>query len=373
MNRIPTILFLSILLWSCTGTKNNKSVEELRIDISKIEKLDKFYPTISNYEFITLQEDSVIKLGEIHKIIFFNDNIYISDSRKAKGVFIYSKEGKLLGTINRIGRGVEEYTSIGDFNIDKLTHDIYILDSQLRKILIYDDKGVFLKDIKLDFIASSFIITDKYLIFDRFNMMERNKSGIINNNLLICDRKGKMINGFLSIDKDLQYYNMGAINGLKEKNNSTISYLPPLSNYIYNYDISQNKLVNQLHIDFGKKWPGKSIFKKKQHPTKVVNLIKERNLINFLNYSENDNFICFGFYHGKDKIIGYVSKNDQTYNLYNANKATFELLPLSTDNNSNFVNVIYPEVVENWEEFKLSVPENIKSTKSIVLFKYSFK
>ena len=312
-------------------------------------------------------------MGEIHKIIFYNDKIYISDSRKAKAVFIYNKKGELLSTINRIGRGAEEYTSLADFNIDKLTQNIYILDSQLRKILIYDDNGVFLKDIKLDFIASSFLIMDKYIVFDKFNMMERNQNGMVNNNILMCNRMGKIINSFLSIDKDLQYYSMGPINGLKEKNNNTISYLPPISNYIYTFDINQNRLINQLHIDFGKNWPKPSLFKKKVHPAKIVNLMTDKNLINFLNYSENSNFMCFGFYRGKDKIIGFVSKNDQTYNFYNANEAIFELLPLSVDNDGNFVNVIYPEAIENWEKFELSVPENVKNSKSTVLIKYSLK
>lgn len=370
---LKIILVHFIVLWSCTGNDKNKSFEELRIDISKVKKLDKFYPTIYAYEFITLQEDSLIKLGEINKIIFYNDKIYISDARKSKSVFIYNKEGVLLRTINRVGRGIGEYTNIRDFNIDKLTYDIYILDPQLRKILIYDSKGVFLRDIKLDFIVSSFIITGKYLIFDKFNMMERAKNEVINNNLLICDRKGKILNGFLPIDKVLSSYSMGPLNGLKENSNSTISYLPPLSSHIYNYDISQNKLVNQLHIDFGLEWPSKGFFKSNQHPARIVKLMNEKKLINFLNYSENDNFICLGFYHGTDKIIGYISKDDHTYHLYNANQATFELLPLSTDRNGNFVNVIYTELIDNWEQFKLSVPENIKNNKSIVLFKYSFK
>lgn len=370
---IKIILVHLIVLWSCSGTDNNKSIKELNIDISKLEKMDKFYPTISAYEFITLQEDSLIKLGEIHKIIFYNDKIYISDVRKAKGVFIYNKEGTLLSTINSVGRGSGEYTNIRDFNIDTLTNDIYILDPQLRKILIYDSKGVFLRDIKLDFIASNFIITGKYLIFDKFNMMERDKNEIVNNNLLICDRTGKILNGFLPIDEVLSSYSMGPINGLKENSNSTISYLPPISSHIYNYDVSQNQLVNQLYIDFGIEWPSKSFFKSKQHPARIVNLMNEKKLINFLNYSENDNFMCLGFYHGKDKIIGFVSKNDHTYNLYNANESTFELLPLATDRDGNFVNVIYPETVENWEKMKLSVPENIKNNRSIVLFKYSLK
>jgi hypothetical protein len=372
--QIQIISVLLIVLWSCTSTtNNNKTIEEFRIDISKVKKLDKFYPTISAYEFITLQEDSLIKLGEINKIIFYNDNIYISDARKAKGVFIYNKEGALLSTINRLGHGIGEYTNIGDFDIDKSTNNIYILDPQLRKILIYDKKGIFLRDIKLDFIAKSFIITDKYLVFDKFNMMERDKNEVINNNLLICDRKGKILNGFLPIDKDLSSYSMGALNGLKENINGTISYLPPLSSHIYNYDISQGKMVNQLQIDFGNEWPSKSFFKGKQHPSRIVKLMKEKNLINFLNYSENDNFICLEFLHGTNKIIGYISKNDHSYNLYNANEATFESLPLSTDGNGNFVNVIYSELIENWEQFNLSVPENIKNNKSIVLFKYSFK
>lgn len=370
--QIKIISVLLIVLWSCTSTTNN-TIEELRIDISKVKKLDEFYLTISDYEFISLQEDSLIKLGEINKITFYNDNIYISDATKAKSIFIYNKEGTLLSTINRLGHGIGEYTNIGDFDIDKLTNNIYILDPQLRKILIYDREGIFLRDIKLDFIAKSFKITGKYLIFDKFNMMERPQNKAINNNLLICDRKGKILNGFLPIDKDLSSYSMGAMNGLKENSNGIISYLPPLSSHIYKYDISQDKIVKQFQIDFGNEWPSKSFFMGKQHPLRIIKLMKEKNLINFLNYSENDNFICLEFLHGTNKIIGYISKNDHTYNLYNANNATFEPLPLSTDGNGNFVYVIYSELIENWDQFNLSVPENIKNNKSIVLFKYSLK
>lgn len=371
-NKIIAVICIHlIVLWSCAD--KHKTIDDFSIDISKVEKLDEFYSTLSVYDFISLQKDSILALGEIDKIIFYNDNIYISDSRKAKGIFIYNNKGELLNTINGLGHGVGEYTSIRDFNIDKLTNDIYILDPQLRKIFIYDNNGVFIRDIKLDFIATTFIINDKYLIFDKFNMMERDGNNNSNNNLLICDRQGKILNGFLPINKVLSGYSMGPINGLKDNINGTISYLPPLSSCIYNYDIFKNKLVSQLNFNFGKEWPSENFFQSKYHPAKIVKLMADKGLINFLNFSENNDFICLGFYHGMDKIIGYISKKDHLYRLYNVNEAPFQLLPLSTDNNGNFVNVIYPEAIENWELYKLSVPEIIKNSKSIVLFKYNLK
>jgi hypothetical protein len=253
---------------------------------------------------------------------------------------------------------------------------IYIfLMPNSRKIFIYDNYGNFKNDVQLDFIASSFLILNDLLLFDKFNMTEAKKNKLLGNNLLICNKKGKVINGFLSIDESLSVYNMGAIYGL-QLNDKVINYLPPISNRLFQYNPNNNEIENIVLFDFEKNWPDENFFEANlsKHPAEVVNLIQEKNLVSFLNYIENNNHICIAFYHGYKKVIGFVSKEDYSYELYDFDNSPFELLPLTIDEEGRFVSIIYPELIDDWAELNLNIPENIKNNQSnVLLIKYSVK
>jgi hypothetical protein len=376
IKKILSASILSMLILNSCDEKNNISKDTISLEITSIKKINDLYSRISSYEFIKLKTDSSNRLGTVDKIVFYNDTIYIADRRKSKSVFVYSKNGQFISSVSNIGQGPGEYIQISDFNIDKLTNELYILDAELRKILIYDNKCKFLREIKLDFIAVSFIITEDKLIFDKFNMIEWNKTDDYNYNLLICDKKGKILKGYLPINKDLSGYNMGPLSGLWQNSISIISYLPPISNQLYSYNLAEDKLAKRINLDFGNNWPDEYFYKKNKtiHPAEVIKLIIGENLSFCLNCSENNEFLCIGFYLGNEKIIGFISKKNNKYELFYANDAIFELLPLTIDEKGNFINVIYPELIIDYKPKNMVIPEEILTNKSdIVLFRYSLK
>ncbi len=371
MRSIKIIIFFLIITSSCNLKKEN-FIKTFNIETATIQEFKKLKTVLSDVKFIYLQKDSSHQIGKIFKILFRNGKIYISDRFKTKALFIYQKDGKLIKIISKLGKGEGEYLDLTDFNINPTNNNIYIYDAQLRKILIYSDNGDFVRTVKFDFIAGSFVLSNGKIIFDKFNMLERNGNNIFDNNLIVCNKEGKPIKGYLPIDKELFMYNFGPMNGLRKYKNH-ILYLPPISNQIFSYNAKQESISKLYYLDFGKKWPDDAFFKANlpiSH-SDIFKKFKQKGLINFLNFIENDKYLCIGFYLGADKVLGFISKADGRYRLYKMDESPFDFLPMSVDEAGNFVNVIYKDaydIMKNPEIIPENKYEDIKS--NIILIKY---
>lgn len=97
--------------------------------------LSKLFNTVN---MVVLETTTESILGNISSIQIYNDSIFILDRISSKGVFLFNKEGKFLQRIGKIGQGPEEYIQPTDFTINKKDKLLYIIDSQVQKILTYD-------------------------------------------------------------------------------------------------------------------------------------------------------------------------------------------------------------------------------------------
>jgi len=78
------------------------------------------------------------------------NNIYICDYMSSN-VKVYEKNGKLLRTIGRAGRGPNEYIGLKSIFVDKNNNDdIYISDVSINRITCLDKKGNYIYDFPID-------------------------------------------------------------------------------------------------------------------------------------------------------------------------------------------------------------------------------
>jgi hypothetical protein len=89
--------------------------------------------------------------GRIDKILVRNDRIYILDSH-LKILLVYDMNGTNLGRIGVLGQGPNEYIDIADFDVDK-NDNVYLLDGRLDKLMEYDSNGYIQKSYRLPFEA----------------------------------------------------------------------------------------------------------------------------------------------------------------------------------------------------------------------------
>ena len=145
------------LLWTGCNDREERG-EEIIIDSDHVivPHVDDIF-RIRNSVKLETNTDCII--GEIRKILEHKSMYYVSDRDK---ICVFFDDGRHSHTINRSGRGGQEYASIADFNI--LNDQIILLDRTKKNLLFYDLLGNYQSSVKIDFWASSFGILDNQTI-----------------------------------------------------------------------------------------------------------------------------------------------------------------------------------------------------------------
>ena len=153
------ILISSFLYVSCffhsNKTEEGKGHGTFVFNIEKAQKYpDETFVYSSLYKRVSVllletKEDCLI--GRISKIQVFDSYIIVLDSRSAKGLFVFDKEGFFIRKIGNTGSGPGEYLIPKDFTIDKENKIIYVLDNYSQRINKYEfTSGNYIHSINLE-------------------------------------------------------------------------------------------------------------------------------------------------------------------------------------------------------------------------------
>ena len=110
-------------------------------------------------EYIPLQTNEDITVGEIEKMIVRHGKIYIWD-RLSESVFCFNMSGNYLYRVHAQGQGPGEYGRTSDFSLDMDNGHICIFSDVDRAIFEYDENGKFLKETPSPYIITSFAIRE---------------------------------------------------------------------------------------------------------------------------------------------------------------------------------------------------------------------
>lgn len=341
IKQIP-ILLISILSISSNTenqqAKEQSNVEVIKIDFQKEYKNRKFPYTNYSMTVQRLEENEEHPVGQVDKLIVDNKRIYILDSSKAKSLFIYSREGKLLHIIDKIGGGPGEFIHPDNFDIENKTGNIVIMDGSSRKFIIYSPKGKYIKEIKYDFMAVDFILDeDNNIIVNNGNFSTEANEGYF---LFKIGQNGEILDKLFPsepLSPSLAAFNPR--NSMR-KLGDEISFLPTLSNRIYQLDAKTSKAIYE--IDFSTNWPSKDFFDKSanMHPLKVREKILENKYAFFLNFIQTKDVLHVDFYKEKNYSFYYNKKTKQSLLLSMENENVS--FPLATYNDE-FVFIKYNE------------------------------
>lgn len=160
-------LALGLLLFSCNDSV--KSDQPFIIDLEKSTGNITSVPlsTIGKrLEYVPLETDTACLLKGISQAYMTDSLIFVTDNSK---LLKFDINGKFIARIGNTGRGPGEYTRVMNFLIDDNNKEILVLSS--RVVLVYDYKGVFKRDIKLDFPGTQFILNEKNeMVFHPYNL-----------------------------------------------------------------------------------------------------------------------------------------------------------------------------------------------------------
>ena len=144
MKHILSFLLIASLaiFYSCSETGNNGDNTIIDVESAtgsgKIRNASDF---IKEIKYIPLETSPNSMIGNIRKVIVLNEKIFVSDDKNTLNIF--DMEGRHLNTLNRAGRGPEEYLNLNSFDVGA-DGTIYI-SSQNQGIVFYDSHFKFIK------------------------------------------------------------------------------------------------------------------------------------------------------------------------------------------------------------------------------------
>lgn len=310
-----TVLFLivSTFLCSCNGKLKKKESTLVENKVTVIKPIMDLKPSdiskiLDSVKFIKLEltENSII--GEISKMVVFEDRIYILD-KLTRSLFIYTLNGKFIFKISRIGNGPGEYSQLDFFDINYETRQIVFTDLMKYRILFYDLEGKFVSDKKIKFWIEGLTPTFNKG-FVAYSNFRNNKTKLSREyNVVYLDSMMNISECYFPYDS-------------KNYDNPIIKFITPqLGNfYSYNqnsyffspfkrnvYQITKNGLQPKYLFDFGDKSFNEEYLNQK---AKLKTYMEQGEFCQLASVLENNGFVIFSFYQASSRLgqFGYYSK-----------------------------------------------------------------
>lgn len=135
MKRVYLILTAMLLMVvGCTTTAKKAKQAQHTVDLDEIvASTSQFNAKIDRV--IPLETTDNSMFGEVRKAIFENGRLFIQDMARSS-LFVFSADGRHIGTLSKQGRGPGEYIKLKDFDVDG--DFIYILSGDVKKIIQYN-------------------------------------------------------------------------------------------------------------------------------------------------------------------------------------------------------------------------------------------
>lgn len=186
------LIFIPLLIYSCNSNKkriiaNNQIDVEQAVGSGAILNLSDY---ASDIQYIPLETNEESVLGAIRDIAYESNKIYVRDNNNV--VKIFDNSGKYLSTINRSGRGPQEYNRIGSFRPAPQDKGVYILDNA-GDLFLYEHDGTFIekrslpKEENMRFSSFAFIDNSIFVATHAMNMSNLEAGNIDYNVFLLND------------------------------------------------------------------------------------------------------------------------------------------------------------------------------------------
>jgi hypothetical protein len=175
------ILFCSLLI-SCSNsnpTQNNSKLCTIKIDHIGENNEILLSDFVKKVDVLPLEFNKNCILGEIKKIQFDNDLIFIQDSQNKNGIFCFSMQGKFIRRIGTQGKGPGEHIELTGFSLNTSKKSIYIYCNATTKIIEYSYQNDYLREINSGYSADNFEYQNKYFYMYRHNPEVQEKSSLI--------------------------------------------------------------------------------------------------------------------------------------------------------------------------------------------------
>jgi hypothetical protein len=251
------MIFVTVLFGNSCNTKKEQPKMDVEVEVidffsfNKLEVEEIPISIIKNRKYIKLDginEDYLFK--KIGKISIVNNNIYILD-RQLRKLIVFDTTGIGIGCVGKRGQGPGEYLQISDFSVNE-RGDIYFIDGTLDKdkLFIFDRHLQFVSVKRMPFEANVIqCLPDGKLLFGLAPWNKERKS---------ASRKIAITNSELDIEQVYGEYDEYIDNSygisfyMFINTGCHILYNKPIDNYVYEFS-HEGQLQKAYFFDFGRK------------------------------------------------------------------------------------------------------------------------
>jgi len=137
-------LVVGLVVASCSGKEQNAMQDDsgvLQVVITEIpEAILDASKYVDSVRFVRLEKTPEALVGMVTQVLFTDSLLIVSENRN-KSILFFSRSGKYLSKIHRLGRGPEEYLSLTSIMLDVPGKYVTVYDIEGRKLLVYDFQG----------------------------------------------------------------------------------------------------------------------------------------------------------------------------------------------------------------------------------------
>ena len=245
------VLFILCVFWSCSNDSkmnyiNNHEPEVIEIDPDNCSKqIDLSSFLKDSIEMIRLETTDDCLIGEVSRLKFYQDKIFISD-RLSQTIFVFNSSGKYISKINKKGKGLGEYIFLGDFVFRD--DSIFVQDVYGRKYIVYDFYGNYRKEINYKTHHHDAILFDNVFYF----VSNHYKSDLGYYNLFRLDMNTNIIDKYIPFEKEIQQKNKAwGINEQVSMCNNEALIIYPINDTIY--EVKKENLFPKYIVKFTKR------------------------------------------------------------------------------------------------------------------------
>lgn len=301
MKYIYLSIFFCIAL-GLSGCLSNKTVDEPDIEhiTVNLDSSKDFVNEIANMQVTRLTEDDDFSPGDFSKTQWKGDTLFILDSFKSKGLYVYGPDGNLIKSYREYGHGPKEFLGLSDFLIKD--NEIVLLDTygSPNRIILDSELNFLRKEEAEDKASHFFEDSDGGIWYDKGNIAYD-----MNEDKLIYYKDG-VRKGVLEIPENLKNITFSNPNSFCLLKNGSIGYLPALEPYVYECKNGEAKKLFML--DFGEKWPIMDKKASATHPLQLMKDIVDKGEIFGLDMFSDNDHIVFTF---RCKDLFYILIVDQ--------------------------------------------------------------
>lgn len=242
MKKLPLIFSLAVGLSLIACQKQPDAADGLKsLEIDNMEEVEASY-TLS--QIVPLETTAENLLGDNLLVKSQGNDIFIFDDKARNAIHHFNLKGRYLGQAVEVGEAPGMVKNIEDFVPINSGLEVLVGMGDYSEIVIFDKNFDLLKEIKLDYLGSSFekLADGSYVVSGSYN------KPYVNHRVAVLNADGEKIKVFLPNDYSNQMLPMGERNFHKEGDRV---FFHEVFNPVA-YEISKDTLEARHRFDFGR-------------------------------------------------------------------------------------------------------------------------